>query len=966
MDLRWLLTFNLFFSILLMDPGIARAQQKAKIDPFPPEVEKRFEELEKPLTDGIKADAKAIEERMEKNAPQVDPDRLVSIPPDAMTMQRHGLPNDAYRERVVDEYLKSSLAAKEDQAEMRQFFIECLDAEMDQEGEGISDSAYETGRRLNEARPRDPLVRLFFNRARQIRGEQGEHASFGNTLEVRDSFEAAKDVPPIFLFLAKAWHFHTRWNLSHSGDDFLKVRREAFSSAAEFFVKDHDRLNLESALGFARTALRHQELPLEQQREFYEVCLQRKVVDPWILHVLAGEFYMDVAWFHRGSGYANTVTEEGFRKLDYFMNRAAMHNLRAWHLRPEFPRPAWQLMEISYRAIDTGWTKEQWLMETIRIRCDYPNIYLSYIDSQMPRWGGSHQAMVDFAKQCLATQRWDTKIPTLGIHALWRLQIDVPKDGHLGEMPEAKELADASLETLKPAIVSGKARIDDFLPQLCLVASVHMEAGDFAKAKECFELLGSRGLNHWNPTNGVNYWQAFGLSSALSGPAAQEVADFHAAVFMPQDEVLTIEELDELKGELATLRKTDPHPSSEFYFKEAELTLAQLKAYAAGEWVNLTFDDALHGWIVIAASVKVEDDRTVVLRSSPKRKNATIQPTARFKPPFAVEAEITTGNLLDRQAYAGIMVGSKTWTSRLSPQLISAGPDGAYVDVEQLHKRIKGDLSSSIRAISDRKAENSFVPLSIRHWPGALQFIAWNRVIHSDLNYDLPLNDHLHFGNVQGGGSTRVMKIRNVRIRRLAIDPPREEMSEQEQLEYHRQALKEMPDSVLDINAFCRLLVASEKWDEALGHLTSLKERDVDVKYLNRMLAVCYLNLREYELAVEHFQKETKISQGGYSDRLELAWLLATMEDEAKQKGRKAYDYLQIAKSGASFRKDNEFRIALTTAAVDMQRDKPELALKAVEEAISLAKTDNEKKLAQDVMDAVKSGKPYRLPVKSK
>jgi tetratricopeptide (TPR) repeat protein len=521
---------------------------------------------------------------------------------------------------------------------------------------------------------------------------------------------------------------------------------------------------------------------------------------------------------------------------------------------------------------------------------------------------------------------------------------------------------------VKPALASGKARIDDFLPQLCMVASVHMEAGDFAKAKECFELLGSRGLNHWDPTNGVNYWQAFGLSSALSGSAAQEVANFHAAVFMSQDEARTVEELDDLKTELAALRKTDPQPSSEFYFKEAEKVLDQLKAYAAGEWVHLTFDDSLHGWIVIAESVKVEDDRTVVLGSSSKKKNATIQPTARFRPPFVVEAEITTGNLLDPQAYAGIMVGSKTWTRESSPQIISAGPDGYYVDVEQLHKRIKGDLSSSLRRVAHRRDNRGYVPLSIRQWPGALQFIAWHREIHSDLNYELPPNDHLHFGNVLGGGSTRLMKIRNVRIRRLAIGPPREKMSDEEQLEYHRRALEEMPNSAFHVNAISQLLVAAEEWEEALRHLKLLEDRGVDVMSLNRMLAKCYLNLHEYELALEHLEKEMQTSTmgGSYADCIERAWLLAGTDDETKQKGRKAHDLLQIVKRDAKFRKANEFRIALTTAAVEMQREMPEPALKAAEEAVALAKNDEEKKLAEEVMNAAKSGKPYRLPVKSK
>jgi len=49
------------------------------------------------------------------------------------------------------------------------------------------------------------------------------------------------------------------------------------------------------------------------QKSLYEACIARKSTDPWLMEMLEGRQHIKLAWDLRGSGFADTVTPEGWR-----------------------------------------------------------------------------------------------------------------------------------------------------------------------------------------------------------------------------------------------------------------------------------------------------------------------------------------------------------------------------------------------------------------------------------------------------------------------------------------------------------------------------------------------------------------------------------------------------------------------------------------------------------------------------
>jgi len=48
-------------------------------------------------------------------------------------------------------------------------------------------------------------------------------------------------------------------------------------------------------------------------------------------------------------------------------------------------------------------------------------VYYNYLDAMLPRWGGSHKALLSFGKECLATGRFDTPVPKIFYEAVLKV-----------------------------------------------------------------------------------------------------------------------------------------------------------------------------------------------------------------------------------------------------------------------------------------------------------------------------------------------------------------------------------------------------------------------------------------------------------------------------------------------------------------------------------------------------------------
>ncbi|QDU64350.1 hypothetical protein Pan216_52400 [Planctomycetes bacterium Pan216] len=134
--------------------------------------------------------------------------------------------------------------------------------------------------------------------------------------------------------------------------------------------------------------------------------------DPWIRDLVLGAYHQEIAWAARGSGYARTVTDEGWRYFGLHQEASRAYYLDAWDRHPELPEGARQLARLSIsRGGVADETMRFWFDETVAAQFDYYPAYEHMRWGKRPRWGGTHHEMIAFGVECLNTHRFDTYVP---------------------------------------------------------------------------------------------------------------------------------------------------------------------------------------------------------------------------------------------------------------------------------------------------------------------------------------------------------------------------------------------------------------------------------------------------------------------------------------------------------------------------------------------------------------------------
>jgi hypothetical protein len=155
--------------------------------------------------------------------------------------------------------------------------------------------------------------------------------------------------------------------------------------------------------------------------------------------LLKGEAYNIVAANARGSGYANTVTEEGWKGFSENLAVAENSLKRAWELNPKDARIAVTMIWI---VNDQGQSRDQMELWFNRAMENNTNDYeacqakLNYIE---PKWHGSTEAMLEFGRECVTNQAWGGNIPLILLDAhksIQRQYVDDSEKSDYWKQPE--------------------------------------------------------------------------------------------------------------------------------------------------------------------------------------------------------------------------------------------------------------------------------------------------------------------------------------------------------------------------------------------------------------------------------------------------------------------------------------------------------------------------------------------------
>lgn len=141
-------------------------------------------------------------------------------------------------------------------------------------------------------------------------------------------------------------------------------------------------------------------------------------VDPWMSHMLQAWYLHDQGWHARGDGWGST--ESGWQNFRRLLAQSRAHAVDAWGLIPEHPESS-MLMIATVQAVGgvAEDTHRFWFDQAVASQMDVFPVHYSLMNTLLPRWGGSHESMIEFGVECLRTGRYDTIVPLTIWNAVW-------------------------------------------------------------------------------------------------------------------------------------------------------------------------------------------------------------------------------------------------------------------------------------------------------------------------------------------------------------------------------------------------------------------------------------------------------------------------------------------------------------------------------------------------------------------
>ena len=147
--------------------------------------------------------------------------------------------------------------------------------------------------------------------------------------------------------------------------------------------------------------------------------------DAWLANVGLAEVEIKRAWAARGTGFANTVTAEGWREFARHLELARDHCRRAIEVDDALPQPCASMLTIAMGEDSDANISRAWFENTIARQVDYRSAYKNYLYSLLPRWGGTHVQMLQVGIDAVATGRFDTSAPSQLLYAISEIEDDM-------------------------------------------------------------------------------------------------------------------------------------------------------------------------------------------------------------------------------------------------------------------------------------------------------------------------------------------------------------------------------------------------------------------------------------------------------------------------------------------------------------------------------------------------------------
>lgn len=418
--------------------------------------------------------------------------------------------------------------------------------------------------------------------------------------------------------------------------------------------------------------------PLNRRQELCERAAKLNC-DPWLLHMISGEYHIDRAWEGRGGSVARNVKPEGWEVFRRELASARKHLEAAHELHPEFPDAAALMIKVAMaNEHGPGQSERFWFEAATLAQFDYLPAYTALRTANRPRWSGSLSQMLEFGFECAATKRFDTMVPLV--------LLDVVDD--------LLDERDGDLNVYSPAVVArlsetaaGYAEHPTAAPwknwYLSYGAAVLWRGRRYDDARDVLDQIGLEVNADASSRVKVTPARLIGSTRTLTGPAGEEAIeaerlasseDFAAAYAMYQN----------------ALKKLPDDNLAADFVRGRLLEFQWTQQFNKGEWVDLLPTDQPASWAPfqnIGGAWEIDPSRSVVCTAQPMqwaRLLTSMSFGTRYE--INVKLEFADPKSLDRNSMAGVFVG---WASPTSFYGIYAYPAADAVLTYGNNKRLK-------------------------------------------------------------------------------------------------------------------------------------------------------------------------------------------------------------------------------------------------------------------------------------
>ncbi len=528
----------------------------------------------------------------------------------------------------------------------------------------------------------------------------------------------------------------------------------------------------------------------EPAKQAIDTYADAEAPDFWVLSMMRAQYYRGVAWAARGRGFASQVESEGWKKFEKNMKLAAVHARNAYKANPERPDAPAYLIHIAKTGHDDD-TIFQWFERAIEAEIDYPPAYRELLSALRPRWSGSHAAMLDFGRQCAATEKYETDVPAFFLDALHKIVKDrssetwsklIEDDSLFDEVEKAVDglVKDPSRHASQN---NGDRKFSkpqaEYLTQLLGIAD---SSNRFEKAVKLWQRLDDEVSNQW--------LQTFSLNAAYNPGRAQAGIELGAATMGEIDSQLSqlgqnlesaTSGLKSIEGWLGQVE----NESAKFYFRLWEKLARQAVKYHSEQWVDIEFSpgvpawkDLLGKWTFESPDSVLADNREAVGRTRQKM-------YYRLQFPGAKEIEFTMAKgEIGSTAYGGLVLGEYSY--RDPGRLF-------YADVT----RKKFGVSVAGKSSKSRSVD-SLSPILVRMWTGGQYevFSGGNRV--RKLTEDNEFKDEglIGLSTLHKIARTGQLRFQNIRVRKVTALPKPSPGEDEKLVEYYSQQIDSEPDEL--------------------------------------------------------------------------------------------------------------------------------------------------------------------------